>query len=169
MPCEPTKRCSCEDAGLHTPCPTCNPVNCPSPSPCGEFFNDACIIHMGYGIPSLGIEDGDSIAEILQLIAVFVNDPTCLLKAPKNLHPTSVTSTAIHLAWDIQGTPVDFTVEYSLDQMAWLANPAVGPTVTTDIIGNSLTPDTDYYIRVIMDDGVDQCESAVIKVKTLSA
>jgi hypothetical protein len=56
---------------------------------------------------------------------------------------------------------------YSTDNLNWLANPAVGATVTTDVIGNSLTPDTDYYIKVVAEHaGSAFCPSITIKVKT---
>lgn len=160
-----TKKCSCEDAGLHTLCPNCNPVDCNDPNPCAETFSDQCIIHTGDGLPYYNIETGDSIFAIWQKI--ILAQGVCGLISVLNLHSTVITSTSIKVAWTIQGTPTSMQLQYSLDGLTgWTANPIVAPPVYTDIIGPSLTPDTYYYLKVVTISGIDTCDSVIIKVKT---
>lgn len=161
------KKCSCEDAGIHTLCPNCNPQDCPNPNPCAEMFSDECIIHTGDAIPYYNIESGDSYATILQKI-ILKESGACVETSVVNLHSTSVTATTIRVAWIIQGTPDSMQLQYSTDNINWLANPAVTPPTYTDIIGPSLIPDTDYYLKVVTTVGQTECDSVVIKVKTNS-
>ena len=161
------KKCSCNDQGLHTPCPLCQTLNCPEENPCPEIFSDQCIIHTGDGLPQLLIETGDSLANILQKLAMMFNSTQpCYYTSPIGLHSMIITSTSVSVGWTIQGTPLSFKVEYSLNMSTWVTLSPLLPAIITENI-TGLTANTVYYIKVLAEitTGVF-CTSAIIKVKT---
>lgn len=184
--CAPTTKCGCGDQALHTPC-SCNTPMCPdpagglSPSSCGEVMSDRCIVHDGNdGLVDFRVEVGDSMAMILQKIAIKMSQPACIdpyindpahqdCQSVWNLQSTLISITGIKLAWTIApgSVLIDIVVEYNQDGMlAWLSTVALGATAIETTIG-PLLPGTYYNIRVVSTDGTHDCTSATIKVKTL--
>jgi len=166
-----TKSCGCKDVGLTTPTPCIHDTpECPNPNPCSETFSDECVIHNGPGIVDLGINEGDSYAEILQLLVLNItnpvcNDPNATCKSPLFVQAPVISPTTAQITWQLNGTPTSYTVEYKeASATSWFQNPAVANTVTSDIIG-LLTPDTYYYVRVkALCTSV--CYSVIILIKT---
>lgn len=147
-------KCGCEDQGLTTPT-SCeqDTLLCPTPEPCSETFSDCCVIHNGPGIVDLGINQGDSMCEILQLLVLNItnpvcNDPNAVCKSPLNVQAPIISPTTAKITWGLNGTPTNYAVEYKEASLfIWFQNPNVANTTTTDTIGG-LTPDTYYHVRV---------------------
>lgn len=146
------KKCGCTDTGLTTPTP-CehDTVSCPDPDPCPETFSDECVVHTGDEIVELGILQGDRLDDILQLLALWYTNPSCVqpgvgCSSPLGLHSIGITTTTIKLGWNPTTTALGYEVEYrEVTNLSWTVNPQVLTTV--DTIGG-LLPATSYYIRV---------------------
>jgi hypothetical protein len=174
MSCK-TKKCGCLDTGLTTPSPCPHDIyQCPNPDPCAETFSDCCIIHTGDTIVDLGIEQGYSLCQILQLLALWQTNPTCAdpasaCRSVLGLNSTVVTGTTIGLAWTSVGSPNSFQVEYrEVSSFTWLLNPIVVAPTVVDTIGGLLL-NSFYYIRVNAMCDTGTCYSVTILVKTKSA
>jgi hypothetical protein len=175
QPCK-TKKCGCEDQGLHTPTPCIHDTfECPNPDPCPETFSACCTIFDKDTIVDVGFNKGDSLCVILQKIALFLTNPTCAnpnstCKSALGLGSMITSPTTIKVGWSPNGTPTSYQVEYKkATDVTWSANPVLPNTSFTDVIGG-LAPNTTYYIRVnsICASGpVDsQCYSVTISVLT---
>lgn len=168
-----TKKCGCEDKGLHTPTPCIHDTfDCPNPDPCAETFSDCCVVHNGDGIVDLGIPEGARLCDILQIITLFLTNPGCInpnsiCKSVLGLHSIFITGTTVKVGWSIIGTPISYQVEYKLaSSLTWTLNPPLGVGATTDTIGG-LTVNSDYYIRVVsLCDRESACYSVTIHIKT---
>lgn len=169
------KKCGCIDTGLTTPSPCgCDVTLCPKPDPCAETFSDCCVIHNGPAIVELGIESGESLCKILEMMALATTSPACVgadkfCQSPTGLTIISVSSTTAKIGWTIMGTPTNFQVLYKLPaDLTWTMNPVVAGNVSSDTIG-LLTPNTEYLVKVnvICDNRVPiTCASITTKVKT---
>lgn len=166
------KACGCEDHGLHTPTPCVHDTfECPNPDPCAETFSDCCVVHNGDAIVDIGINQGDRLCDILQVLAIFLTDPGCvtpgsICRSPLSLHSTSITGTTVSVSWVPMGSPSALQVEYKLSSaLTWTLNPALGPTATSDTIGG-LTLNSNYDIRVKATCISGTCYSVTIRVKT---
>lgn len=169
-PCK-TKRCGCEDKGLHTPTPCIHDTfECPNPDPCGETFSACCIIFNRDTIVDTGIMAGDSLCNIVQLMSLWLTNPACvnpnsLCKSVLGLSSITISPTTIKVGWSPNGTPINYQVEYKLaSAVTWTLNPLLPNTQFTDTVGG-LTPNTDYHIRVNSMCG-SSCYSVTILVKT---
>jgi len=71
--------CGCEDEHLTTP-PPCETgtEECPSPDPCPETFCAGCVVYCGDSIVDLGINQGDRMDVIMQRLALFLTNPSCI-------------------------------------------------------------------------------------------
>jgi hypothetical protein len=166
------KNCGCLDTGLTTPSPCPHDIyQCPDPDPCPETFSDQCVVHTGDGFPELGINQGDRLSAILQLITLWITNPACadpnaLCRSVLNVHSITITPNTIKLGWTNAGAPLSLQVEYKLASgLSWLLNPALAPISNADTIGGLLA-DTWYDIRVNAICAVGQCYSVTILVKT---
>lgn len=153
IPCK-TKRCGCEDQGLTTPTPCIHDTfNCPNPDPCPETFSACCTIFNRDTIIDTGIQNGDSLCNIVQIISLWLTNPVCMdpsatCKSPLNFFSTVITPTSIKVQWSPNGTPSNYQVEYKLaTALTWILNPVVPNTQFTDTIGG-LLPNKAYNIRV---------------------
>jgi len=133
----------------------------------------ACIYWNGPAIPSLDINPGDTMDEILQKLILLSTNTGCVITgspcfSPLNVFADMITDTSMQINWDIVLGGVDYEVEYKeAAAVSWLTNPAVLHPTNQDIIGG-LTPDTDYHIRVKANcTPPDTCYSIVFQVKTL--
>jgi len=165
------KPCGCEDKGLTTPT-SCehDTLACPNPEPCSETFSDDCVIHTGPSIVDLGIMEGDSLSEILQVLVLNITNPVCsdinaVCRSPLFVQAPIISPTTAKITWILAGTPTSFNVEYKeATASSWYQNPAVANTVTSDVIGG-LTPDTYYHVRVKAS-CTSVCYSVIILIKT---
>jgi hypothetical protein len=175
-PCK-TKKCGCEDKGLHTPTPCIHDTfNCPNPDPCAETFSACCVIFNRDSILDTGFNNGDNLCTILQKISLWLTNPVCAnpasaCQSPLGLYSDTVSPTTITVKWAAAGgTPGSYQVEYKKStDLAWSVLPAVPNTQLIQGIG-ALTSNTTYMIRVkaICDAGpVDTaCYSVTILVTT---
>lgn len=169
-----TRRCSCEDQGLHTPCPPCdNEYPCNDPNPCPETFSDNCVIHTGDALQELGIEQGDSLAMILQKLILYLKndvcytDPAATCMNPLNFHTTSIGTTIVYFAWTVAGTPTEMIIQVSDDEgLSWSDAATLPGTSLSGYVGN-LTADTEYWFRVVTNcNDLTYCPSVIIIVTT---
>jgi len=148
------KPCGCEDQGLTTPsaCVHDSP-NCPAPNPCAETWSDCCVIHDGPGIVDIGIEQGQSLCDTLQILTLLTTNPTCMLpgspcRSPLAFKPTTIYPTSIKVGWLGTALAGNYQVEYKkATDVTWILNTVIAGNVFTDTIG-LLSPNTDYHIRV---------------------
>jgi len=77
--CKHNVPCGCDDVGLTTP-PPCNTgtLDCPTPDPCPETFCAGCVVYCGDSIVDLGINKGDRMDVIIQMLALYQTNPGCI-------------------------------------------------------------------------------------------
>lgn len=171
-------KCGCTDSPYTTvKTYTCPPdEQCPTPTPCSEYVDTACVIYNNAGIVELGISDGTSLQEILQKLAIILDDlglpacadPTSACQATFNVYPTDVSSTSITLSWSPNPTAVTYVVEYkTAAAVIWNVLPAQPAANPTQILINNLTANTEYYVRVLSTCALGNCYSATISITTL--
>jgi hypothetical protein len=172
------KKCKTNDCGCEkglttaTPCEHNTPV-CPNPDPCSETFSSNCVIYDKDTIVDIGVVKGDSMSNILQLIALHLTNPTCIgtgasCSSVIGLQSTSKTSISVSLGWTIYGSnPTNFQVEYKqASSGTWLLAPLLVGTATSHTVAG-LTSNTDYHFRVAsICQGPSTCYSVTILVKT---
>jgi hypothetical protein len=171
MSCK-TKKCGCEDVGLTTPTPCIHDTfECPNPDPCPETFSTGCTIFTKDTIVDTGINQGDNMSNILQIMTLWLTNPLCMIdgatcKSPLAFASKVISPTTISVVWTANGTPSSYQVEYKLaGALTWILRPAVANTVFIDAIGG-LVPNSQYEIRVKSICGVQICYSVTILVTT---
>lgn len=172
--CAPNASCGCQDQGLTTiPTFSCPPnVNCPTPEPCSEVWDAACIIYTGPTILDLGINTGDRFDEIIQKLILLATNPGCVLPTSTCLAITTlslpvITSSTIQVGWGLSITAINYQVEYKLStSLSWTLLPLQGPTATSNII-TGLLADTNYDVRVNAICALGNCYSITFQTKTL--
>ncbi len=168
------KACGCTDTGLvtATPCEHDTP-DCPNPDPCSETFSSSCVIYNKDTIVSTGINKGDNMSNILQIVSLWLTNPLCITpgatcKSVIGVQSSVITSTAVKLIWSLNGvTPTNSQVEYKLASAgSWSLNTLLaGSTLTDTIVG--LTPNSEYHFRVnAICPGPSSCYSVTISVTT---
>ena len=182
-----SKYCGCADKAIPAapPC-TQGTADCPDPETCAETFSAECIVYTGDDIPQFGIKKGDRVDDIIQRIALWFLNNSCI--NPYTSFPTTpnscfsvtgfrtqvVGSTFVSLVWTQVGTAgVTYTVAYSTDAVSWIGiSPALPqtPTVNNHFSVGNLAPNTTYYFKIITNCVPSgSCDSLIIKVKTLIA
>jgi len=78
--CKHKVPCGCDDVGLTTPtaCTTGTP-ECPTPDPCPETFCAGCVVYCGDSILDVGIDKGDRLDVIIQMMTLLFTNPNCIL------------------------------------------------------------------------------------------
>jgi len=78
--CNHTVPCGCDDVGLTTnpPCASGTP-ECPTPDLCPETFCAGCVVYCGDSILDLGINQGDRMDKVLQILTLAATDPGCII------------------------------------------------------------------------------------------
>jgi hypothetical protein len=177
MSCEKCgkSKCGCQDVPLTTiPQFQCPPdADCPTPSPCDEYYDTACSYYAQAGIPALNIQPGDSLQSIIQrLVLAVTGNITCVTgacQATYNIYPVAITSTSITLAWAPSATATDYQVEYQpVGAVSWTMFPVQPSTDPTQVVITSLTANTDYLVRVNSICGLSNCYSVTLQIKTKS-
>lgn len=171
-----TRPCGCGDSGLTTPCAcTSGTANCPELNginKCAETFSDNCIYHEGDSMVEFGILKGDSLAIILQKMAIWIEQENCIngsqpCQSVLNFQSLVITSTTIKVGWELAGTPTTLTLQYSTDNLTWTDGILLITDTSATISG--LIADTEYYIRIKTEDAVvNTCYSVTIIVTTLT-
>lgn len=91
--CEHKVPCGCGDQPLTTP-PPCNTgtPECPTPDPCPETFCAGCVVYCGDTIVDLGINQGDRMDVITQMLSLYLTNPGCITPPAD---PTAITALTI--------------------------------------------------------------------------
>jgi hypothetical protein len=80
--CKHNTPCSCGDVGYTTPLATPCEIGtdaCPNPDPCGETFCAECIPYCGDTIVDLGINSGTRMDVVVQMLALYLTNPGCII------------------------------------------------------------------------------------------
>jgi len=163
-------KCGCADHSLTTPCvysecrtstaEQCEDIQCAEcVSYCGETFS------VDVGSNTFMIETGTRLNEILQNIALFIKDPSCVDTAATLIYITSVTSTTVTLVWS--GLPPAAAVDLEYKTVAsggWSTAASAIPAGTVSHEVTLLAPNTDYMFRIAN----GNCESVEIYATTLT-
>jgi len=160
-----TRKCGCEDTGLHAPCPPT--ISCSTQQPCAEVFSEQCIINdigeMTYGADEdITFKKHENLYTSMQKVMIMLNGGDASA-APVNLRATSITSTTITLKWELQNTGTAVTCYYGVTYP-----PSSSESLNTGdetCIIDGLTANTDYWFKIESDSE----DSVSIKVKTLTA
>ena len=186
-----TPNCNCKK----TPCgceqgipsaPFCGAPTCPNPEPCAETWRDCCVIHNGDSFayvvpeaitpgPQFTILQGERMCDTWQRFIAYYfcgEDNTTVY----GLKSTNITSTSLTVAW----TPLPsinqlqyYNVYYcpvSASPLTFVSAGTVPYNNTTPSLTiTGLTPNTSYYVNVVVTDGVDKaCSSVSLILTTLS-
>ena len=161
--------CGCGDHTLKTPASCVSAPSCFNPEKCSETFSSECVLYMGDSIANLGINKGDSMTKVVQILLLAIQNIGCVDPASPCLSPVgfgslSITQTTIGLIWGAVPGVLNYQVEYRLTNVGtWTLNPTT--TNTNDTIGG-LTPNSTYYVRVSAVCGSSSCYSAVLTITT---
>ena len=169
--------CGCKDLPLTTaPVYTCPPdITCPDPTPCYETIQDTCVKHSSdYAIYRFGYQlvfgttyptlpAGASLENAYQAMSVRVLDEACL--PPINVHPSYVGRTSIIINWELTGADT-YTFQYTTNPSGSFTS--IAGLITTSYTLSSLTPNTNYYFKVVTNCDGPTSTSAIIIVKTLA-
>lgn len=150
-----------------------NPTTCPSPNPCSTITPLECICYTGPSIVDLGINTGDSLENILQILILSITNPGCIIPPTTCLSVLNVDysystcgTNSLIISWDPSTTAISYQVEYrQVGAGSWSLNPSITPPITQSTIGG-LIPNTWYEIRVNSVCTSGNCYSLTIRVKT---
>ena len=82
--CKHSIPCSCGDVGYTTPLPPPCEIGteaCPTPDPCGETFCAECVPYCGDTIVDLGLTQGTRMDVVVQMLALYLTNPGCIIPA----------------------------------------------------------------------------------------
>lgn len=163
--CNSRKKCGCSDKPLSTS--NCNPLSeCGVPNPCPECFDMHCISYSGPDIPGLGIQTGDRLDEIINILILYNTNPGCVTGAsgctsPLNLYLDNITAYTATLHWTLVNGATGYTVESkNINDVSWTVYPSVGATVSQSEILN-IEPEGTYQVRVTSNCTGGSCVSIV--------
>jgi hypothetical protein len=169
-------KCGCADAPLTTiPQFTCPPnKSCPTPPPCGEYIDSACVYYNDAGIVDLNIQEGASLQSIIQrLVLAATGNISCVTgacQATFNVYPVNITTTTITVGWaqSLTAAPgTTYQVQYkTIPALSWNVFPAQPYTDPTQLVITGLTTGIDYLVRVVTDCGGSSCNSVTLQIKT---
>jgi hypothetical protein len=138
--------CQCIPKGVTTPsyCVSDTPL-CPEPTPCTETFDSNCIVYTGQGNECVGIENGDTVQQIIDNIAGKLENLLCINcvdvviptdnSANIDLNPT--------LGWSPVANATGYDVYFSTNQ-------AFVNTQNPSVLVSSNQPTTNYTITVAL-------------------
>ena len=149
--------CSCIPTGLTTPnyCISDTPL-CPEPAPCTETFDSQCVIYTGTGNDCFNIESGQTVEEIIELLATKLQPLVCLgcvsTIIPAN-NAVNIASNQV-LSWAPVANATGYDVYFSTNQTS-VQNSLPGVLVSSNQPGTNYDPtgfllsDTAYYWKVV--------------------
>jgi len=93
--CEHNVPCGCDDVGFSSPppCGTGTP-ECPTPDPCPETFCAGCVVYCGDSIVDMGINKGDRMDVIIQMLSLYLTNPGCITPVTTGAITSLVITTA---------------------------------------------------------------------------
>src|SRR3990172_8812527 len=114
-----SQNCGCKD-GPFTTVPGCDcpqDINCPTPQKCVEFVDTACVLLKDYQIADTGFEENTTLAQMLQIISLYLTNPSCITPGNSCLstpyvYPYQIISSSISIAWKASPTAISYQVEY---------------------------------------------------------
>lgn len=166
-------KCGCKDTPLTTiPTYSCPPdADCPTPSPCDEYYDTACSYYNDAGINDLNIEEGASLQSIIQRLVLVatgnLSAVTGACQATFNIFPVTKTSTTITVAWAQSSTATEYQVQYKLPAaVSWTVFPTQPSTDPTQLVITGLTANTEYLVRVSCICGLSNSYSVTLIIKT---
>jgi len=172
--CGSNQSCGCKDGPLTTvpgcPCPP--DANCPVPQKCVEAVSAGCVILKDYTIVDTNFPEGGNMEQLLQMISLFLIDPTCITpggscQSVPYIYPYSITSSSIAVAWVASATAVDYQVEYRhISQVVWTLMPNQFTPVPNTAVISPLLPNETYFIRVNAFCAVGNCYSVTLRINT---
>lgn len=157
-----TRTCGCTDTPYTTPIASTCSTACPPK--CAEYYDAACTL-IKDGIVELGINAGDSLEAVVQRMIVYLTNEVCLNTTAIPVKTNVITPLTIDLVWGAVTGATGYQVEYKLPSAGtWTLLPV---QTTTSVTIGSLTPATEYYIRVGTTTNVTTCYSVTISASTL--
>lgn len=175
------KYCGCSDKAVPVS-PPCgqDTLYCPSPELCPELFATNCVLYSGDTIVDLGINKGERLDVIMQKLALWITNPTCIddtggCKSPVGVKSTYIASSLIKIKWEASLGAAYYTVEWKeAGGSTWTASSAITPTTYPEYLIQSLVAETEYYIRVksvctaVPPNPAETCYSVTISVTTIA-
>ena len=164
-------KCGCKDHALESNqgCPPGH--NCSDKNSCPSVQDAHCVVYNGPILTDFGINPGDRLDTVLQKIALWTLNPSCVdpantCQSVLNLLPFSITSTTFGISWTGQVNSTGYQVEYkTVSALSWTLNTVVPTTQFQDtVIG--LLPGTTYLVRVNSTCASGSCYSLTISLTT---
>jgi hypothetical protein len=149
--------CSCIPTGVTTPnyCLSDTPP-CPEPAPCTETFDSQCVIYTGDGNDCLEIESGQTVEEIIDILAEKLEPFICLNCTSAIIPANNAVEVALNqiLSWAPVLNAVNYDVYFSTNQNA-VTNLLPSALVSSNQILTNYDPstlliaDTVYYWKIV--------------------
>jgi hypothetical protein len=149
--------CSCIPTGVTTPnyCLSDTPP-CPEPAPCTETFDSQCVIYTGDGNDCLEIESGQTVEEIIDILAEKLEPFICLNCTYATIPANNAVEVALNqiISWSPVLNATSYDVYFSTNQTA-VTNLAPSALVSSSQIITSYDPstllnaDTTYYWKIV--------------------
>jgi hypothetical protein len=178
--CE-SKYCGCADKAtpVSPPCGQ-DTLYCPRPEPCPETFAAECVVYTGDSIDDLGIEKGDRMDLILQILTLWITNPTCIngtgvCSSPLGLESTYISNNTIKIAWLPVTGVGSYYVQFKVATSGtWTTYGPLTPTANPEYILPGLVQNTLYNVRVYSacpnpppGSGTSICNSVTLSIRTL--
>lgn len=169
--------CSCIPTGVTTPnyCISDTPP-CPEPAPCTETFDSQCVIYTGDGNECLNIESGQTVEEILDILAEKLEPFICLNCTYATIPANNAVEVELNqvISWSPVLNAVEYDVYFSTNQTN-VENLSPSALVSSSQIITSYNPsglldaDTTYYWKIVPKNaGAQEITCPVYKFTTSS-
>lgn len=149
--------CSCIPKGVTTPNYCLSDTSpCPEPAPCTETFDSQCVIYTGDGNECIGIENGQTVEEIIDILANKIQPLICLGCITTTIPSNTDINIELNqvLSWAPVANATGYDVYFSTNSTD-VENSLPAALVSSNQISTNynpsgpLTPDTTYYWKVI--------------------
>jgi hypothetical protein len=123
---------------------------CPEPSPCNETFDSKCVIYTGEDLPCIGVEQGNSIEQVILALNEKLSPLFCLECPSLNIPANN----AVNIPYDqtLNWNAVPGATSYDVYFGTTAVNPplvSAGQISTAYTYPYPLLPGTDYYWKVV--------------------
>ena len=147
--------CGCADMSMPMPCvyddcqdpnaEKCEDIQC---AQCVPYCYDSFSVPVGSN--TFSIQAGERLDKILQRIALFYSDPSCITSAPQLVYVVSTTVNSVKIAWSGVPTGATVDVEYrAFGQSGFITAATSLGTSTTEHTITNLNSNTSYEIRIV--------------------